>query len=140
MMSAFIAGKLKLARAHLESARRNLQDGDRETASNRAFLAAESAAAALIAKAGRRVPPVHDRIRSQFEELCDKGKIPYKFRSILNESYRLRLRGDYGRRFMRRRAIPDLTSKVVQDMIDRVSDLVAATETIVRTRRSSAGP
>jgi HEPN domain-containing protein len=121
------------AKAQLESARRNLADGDKETASNRAFLAAESAASALIAKAGGRVKPIHEKIRSQFEELCDKGKIPYKFRSLLSDSYRLRLRADYGRRFVRQQAIPDLTTKVVQDMMDRVSELVAIAEAIVGT-------
>ena len=131
-MSGFIAGKMNRAKAQLESARRNLADGDTETASNRAFLAAESAACALIAKAGGRVKPIHEKIRSQFEELCDKGKIPYKFRSLLSDSYRLRLKGDYGRRFVRQHAIPDLTTKVVQDMVDRVSELIAAAETIVR--------
>ena len=131
-MSSFITGKLNRAKAQLESARRNLADGDTDTASNRAFLAAESAASALIARAGGRVKPVHERIRTQFEELCDKGKIPYKFRSILSDSYRLRLKGDYGRRFVRQHAIPDLTTKVVQDMVDRVSELIAAAETIVR--------
>jgi HEPN domain-containing protein len=138
MMSDFIAGKLRLAKAHLESARRNLADGDTETATSQAFLAAESAAGALTANAGRRVLPIHDKIRSQFEELCDKGKIPYKFRNILSESYRLRLKADYGRRFVGRQALPNLTSRVVHDMVEKVSDLVAATETVVGTRRSSA--
>jgi len=132
-VSGFIAGKMNRAKAQLESARRNLADGDTETASNRAFLAAESVACALIAKAGGRVKPIHKKIRSRFEELCDKGKIPYKFRSLLSDSYRLRLRGDYGRRFAGQQAIPDLTAKVVQDIMDRVSELLATAEAIVGT-------
>jgi uncharacterized protein (UPF0332 family) len=130
-MSSFILAKLNRAKAQMDSAKRNLADGDTETASNRAFLAAESAASALIAKAGGRVRPIHGKIRSQFEELCDKGKIHYKFRSLLSDAYRLRLKGDYGRRFVKQQSIPNLTTKVVQEMIDRVSELVATAEAIV---------
>jgi HEPN domain-containing protein len=124
---------LNRAKAQLDSARRNLADGDTETASNRTFLAAENAASALLAKAGGRVKPVHEEIRSQFEELCDKGKVPYKFRSLLSDSYRLRLKGDYGRRFVKQQSIPELTPKVVQEILDRVSELLATAEAIVGT-------
>jgi HEPN domain-containing protein len=91
-MPTFVAQKLALARRQLRSARNNATQGDIETAANRAFLAAENAAAAAIAKSGRHARPVHDQIRTDFEELCDRGQIPGAFRDLLTESYALRLR------------------------------------------------
>jgi len=135
-MPSFIREKLTRARAQLESAKRNLAEGDTETACNRAFLAAENAAAAAIAKAGGRVEPAHSRIRSQFEDLCDRGTIPYRFRDILIELYRLRLRGDYGRRFHEGQRTPELKPEAMQDMIKQVSDLVASVEKITKRQRS----
>jgi len=133
----FIAEKLRLARSQLESAKRNLTEGDMETASNRAFLAVENAAAAAIAKSGRYARPIHGQIRSQFEELCDRGMIPDRFRSILSESYRFRLRGDYGRRIHAGKTTPELTPAAVQDLIDRASDLLVVVDKATRSRRSS---
>lgn len=136
-MPPFIAEKLRLARSQLESAKRNLAEGDMETASNRAFLAVENAAAAAIAKSGRYARPMHGQIRSQFEELCDRGMIPDRFRSILSESYRFRLRGDYGRRIHAGKTTPELTPAAVQDLIDRASDLLVVVDKATRSRRSS---
>jgi len=69
-MPSFIREKLTRARAQLESAKRNLAEGDTETACNRAFLAAKNAGAATIAKAGGRVEPVHSRIGSHLFAAC----------------------------------------------------------------------
>ena len=134
-MPDFTRERLNRARTQLESAKRNLAEGDLETASNRAFLAAENAAAAAIAKAGGRVSPVHKQIRSRFEDLCDRGIIPYRFRNILIELYRLRLRGDYGRRFHEGKKTPELKPDVVQDTLAQVSDLIASVERITRKKK-----
>jgi hypothetical protein len=123
-MPSFIAEKLALARRQLQSARNNARQRDIETAANRAFLAAENASAAAIAKSGRHARPIHDQIRTDFEELCDRGSIPVRFRNLLAESYRYRLRGDYGRRLQSGRIIPDLTPYAVQRIIERVADLI----------------
>jgi len=72
-MPPFIGQKLVLARRQLQSTRTNAEQGDIETAANRAFLAAENAAAAAIAKSGRRARPIYDQLRTDFEELCDRG-------------------------------------------------------------------
>jgi len=135
-MPSFIHEKLNRARAQLESARRNLGEGDTETACNRAFLAAENAASAAIAEDGGRVPPVHSQIRSQFEELCDRGTIPYRFRDILIRLYRFRLRGDYGRRFHIGQRTPELKPETVRNMLEEVSDLVASVEEITKKHKS----
>jgi len=132
-MPSFIREKLTRARTQMESAKRNLAEGDTETACNRAFLAAENAAAAAIAKAGGRVEPVHSRIRSQFEDLCDRGIIPYRLRDILIELYRLR--GDYGRRFREGQRTPELKPEAMQDMIKQVSDLIASVEKTTKRQR-----
>jgi len=124
MMPSFIAGKLALAKRQLQSARNNAAQNDIETAANRAFLAAENAAAVAIAKSGRHARPIHDQIRTDFEELCDRGVIPETFRNLLAESYRFRLRADYGRRMHSGQTIPDLTSDAVQNMIERVGHLI----------------
>ena len=136
-MSKFIREKLSLARTHLESARRNIAEADTETASNRVFLAAENAAAAAIAKAGEHIRPRHGLIRSQFEDLCDKGIVPERFRNVLIESYRFRLRGDYGRRRYEGQITPEMTPEAVQKVIDIVSDPVAVVEEITVKRRSA---
>jgi uncharacterized protein (UPF0332 family) len=123
-MASYVAGKLGLARRQLQSAKNNMGQKDIETAANRAFLAAENAAAAAIAKSGERVAPVHGQIRSQFEDLCDQGVIPQRFKGLLSQSYRFRLRGDYGRRIHSGQTIPDLTATMVQETIDSVADLI----------------
>jgi len=123
-MPPFIAQKLALARRQLQSARNNASQGDVETAANRAFLAAENAAAAAIAKSGRRARPVHAQIRTDFEDLCDRGLIPRTFRNLLTESYGLRLRADYGRRIHGGRTIPELTPGSVRKIIERVDRLI----------------
>lgn len=133
-MPPFIDERLRLARSQVRSARRNLAEGDLETASNRAFLAAENAAAAAIAKFGGYVRPVHGKIRSQFGELCDRGIIPDRFRDILSESYRFRLKGDYGRRIHKGQTTPELTPDAVRDLIGRVSDLLTVVEKTVGGR------
>lgn len=135
-MPSFIREKLSRARTQLESARRNLAEDDTETACNRAFLAAENVAAAAIAKSGGRVPPIHGRIRFQFEDLCDRGIIPYRFRDTLIEMYRFRLRGDYGRRFHEGQRTPEVKPEAVRNMIDQVSDLIASVEKITKRQRS----
>jgi uncharacterized protein (UPF0332 family) len=123
-MPSFIAGKLALARRQLQAARNNIAQNDKETAANRAFLAAENAAAAAIAKSGRHARPIHARIRTDFEELCDMGVIPQGFKNLLMESYRFRLRADYGRRMHSGQTIPELTSDTVQGIIERVAQLI----------------
>jgi uncharacterized protein (UPF0332 family) len=128
-MPSFVVQKLTLARRQLQSARTNAAQGDLETAANRAFLAAENAAAAAIAKSGGRARPIHDQIRTDFEELCDRGIILGRFRSLLIESYRFRLRADYGRRTHDGQTIPDLTPDSVQTTIQKVASLI---ETIAR--------
>lgn len=135
-MPGFIRESLDRARAQLESAKRNLAEGDLETASNRAFLAAENAAAAAIAQAGGRVPPIHKRIRFQFEDLCDRGIVADRFRNTLIDLYRFRLRGNYGRRFHAGRRTPELKYKAVQGMIGQVSDLISSVERIPRKKES----
>ena len=135
-MPRFIAEKLRLARTQLESAKRNLAEGNMETASNRAFLAVENTAAAAIAKSGGYARPIHGQIRYRFEELCDRGIIPDRFRGILSESYRFRLRGNYGRRIHEGKTTPELTLAAVQDLIDRASDLLAAVDKATRSKRS----
>jgi len=134
-MPDFTRERLNRARTQLESAKRNLAEGDLETASNQAFLAAENAAAAAIAKAGGHVPPVHRQIRSRFEDLCDRGIIPYRFRNMLIELYRFRPRGDYGRRFHEGEKTPELKLEVVQDAIAQASDLIASVEGITRKKK-----
>jgi uncharacterized protein (UPF0332 family) len=133
-MPPFIAQKLALARRQLESARTNAAQGDIETAANRAFLSAENAAAAAIAKSGRRARPIHDQVRTDFEELCDRGVIPATFRNLLTESYGFRLRADYGRRIHDGQTIPELTPDSVRTTIENVARLI---DTIARmhTRR-----
>jgi uncharacterized protein (UPF0332 family) len=123
-MPRFIAGKLALARRQLLSARNNAAQNDLETAANRAFLAAENAAAAAIAKSGRRARPIHGQIRTDFEELCDRGIIPQTFRDLLTESYGFRLRGDYGRRTHIGHTIPDITPDTVRIIIEGVARLI----------------
>jgi len=135
-MPGFIRERLDRAKAQLESAKRNLAEGDLETASNRAFLAAENSASAAIAQAGGRVSPLHKRIRSQFEDLCDRGIVPHRFRNTLIESYRFRLRGNYGRRFHAGRRTPELKHEAVQGMIRQVSDLISSVERISRKKES----
>jgi uncharacterized protein (UPF0332 family) len=135
-MSSYAHERLKRAKAQLESAKRNFAEGDVETASNRAFLAAENAAAAIV-KAGGHLPPVHSRVRSQFEDLCDRGIVSYRFRGILIESYRLRLRGDYGRRYYKGARTPELKREAVQHLIDQVTDLIVTVERTAGRRRSS---
>ena len=108
---------------------------DVETAANRAFLAAENTAIVAIAKSGERVAPVHGQIRTQFEDLCDQGVIPQKFKGLLTQSYRFRLRGDYGRRVHSRETIPDLTPAAVQGTIDSVADLIDVVARMPRKRR-----
>ncbi len=124
MMPSFITGKLALARRQLRSARNNAAQNDMETAANRAFLAAENAAAAAIAKSGRRAEPIHAQLRTDFEELCDRGVIPETLKNLLAESYRFRLRADYGRRIHSGQTIPELTSDAVQGIIERVAHLI----------------
>lgn len=133
-MASYIAGKLGLARRQLQSAKSNMGQKDIETAANRAFLAAENAAAAAIAKSGERVAPVHGQIRSQFEDLCDQGVIPKRFKGLLSQSYRVRLRGDYGRRIHSGKTIPDLTPTIAQETIDSVADLIDIVARMPRKR------
>ncbi len=132
MMPSFIAGKLALARRQLQSARNNVAQNDIETAANRAFLAAENAAAAAIAKSGSRARPIHGQIRTDFDDLCDRGVIPERFKNLLAESYRFRLRADYGRRIHSGQTIPELTSDTVQGIIEQVADLI---DTVARMPR-----
>jgi len=136
-MPSFVARKLSLARRQLQSARNNAAQNDIETAANRAFLAAENAAAAALARSGRRARPIHDQIRTDFEELCDRGEIAEPFRGLLTELYRLRLRADYGRRIHSGQTIPDLTPDMVQGMIERVDQLI---EMITRMPRHRPRP
>lgn len=103
---------------------RPLAQNDIETAANRAFLAAENATAAAIAKSGGCARPVHGQIRTGFEDLCDRGLIPGRFRALLRESYRFRLRADYGRRIHTGQTIPELTANAIQGVIDHVADLI----------------
>jgi uncharacterized protein (UPF0332 family) len=131
-MPSFIVEKLALARRQLRAARNNLTQNDMETAANRAFLAAENAAAAAIAKSGRRARPIHTRIRTDFEELCEKGVIPETFKNLLTESYRFRLRADYGRRVHSGQTIPELTTDTVQHIIERASQLI---DTVTRMHK-----
>jgi uncharacterized protein (UPF0332 family) len=135
MMPPFIDERLRLARGQLKSAKRNLAEGDLETASNRAFLAAENAAAAAIARSGEYIRPVHGKIRSQFGELCDRGIIPNRFRDILSESYRFRLKGDYGRRIHEGQTTPALTPDAVRHLIGRVSDLLAVVDKTIGSKK-----
>jgi len=130
-MPPFITRKLALARRQLQSARNNAAQGDIETAANRAFLAAENAAAVAIAKSGGHANPIHDQIRTDFEDLCDRGVIPGTFRNLLTESYGFRLRADYGRRIHSGRTIPDLTPDSVRSIIDHVALLI---DTVARMR------
>lgn len=136
MMPGFVAQKLALARRQLQSARSNFAQNDIETAANRAFLAAENAAAAAISKSGKRVLPIHGQIRADFEDLCDRGAISERFKKLLAESYRFRLRADYGRGIHGRQTIPKLTPNTVQDVINRVADLVDVVAMMPRTRRT----
>lgn len=136
-MPSFVARKLSLARRQLQSARNNAAQNDIETATNRAFLAAENAAAAAIARSGRRARPIHDQIRTDFEELCDRGEIAEPFRGLLTELYGLRLRADYGRRIHSGQTIPDLTPDMAQGMIERVDQLI---EMITRMPRHRPRP
>ena len=131
---SFIADKLALARRQLDSARTNMARNDLETAANRAFLAAENAAAAAIAKSGRRAASVHSQVRTDFEELCDKGAILDRLRNLLADSYRFRLKADYGRRMHSGQTIPELTTKTVRSVIDRVADLIDTVTKMPRTR------
>jgi len=135
-MTSYIAGKLDLARRQLRSAKNNMGQKDIETAANRAFLAAENAAAAAIAKSGERVAPVHSQIRTQFEDLCDQGVIPQRFKGLLARSYRFRLRGDYGRRIHSAHPIPDLTPTMVRETVDSVGDLIDVVAKMGRKRRA----
>jgi HEPN domain-containing protein len=134
-MPSFIAQKLALAKHQLESARTNAQQDDIDTAANRAFLAAENAAAAAIAKSGRRAQPIHDQIRNDFEELCDRGVIPGTFRNLLTESYGFRLRADYGRRTRDGHTIPELTHDSIRTTIERVGNLIDVIERMPDRRR-----
>ncbi len=137
-MQSFSARKLALAEGQLRSATSNMAKTDLETAASRAFLAAENAAVAAIAKCGIRVRPIHTEVRTLFEDLCDKGVIPEKFRSLLTGAYAFRLRADYGRRFHGGQTVPDLTQAAVRDIIDRVAeliDIVTKMPAIRRTRR-----
>jgi uncharacterized protein (UPF0332 family) len=134
-MASFIVSRLSLARRQLQSARNNMTQNDVETAANRAFLAAENAAAAAIAKSGERVAPVHGQIRARFEDLCDQGLIPQKFKGLLAQSYRFRLRGDYGRGIHRGKSIPHLTPTAMRETIDSVAELIDIVTRMPRKRR-----
>jgi len=66
-------------------------------AASRAYIAGENIAYAAARKMRGSVPRDHSRIWKAIRELYEKGDLLRDYRPVLEEIYRLRVKGDYGR-------------------------------------------
>jgi len=96
MVLTEIEEAFKIGKVALRNAEKFL-DIDLPTAANRIYIAGENLARALILSVSGSCPRDHGRIWNTVQSLYEKGILKVNYRFILEISYRLRIKGDYGR-------------------------------------------
>ena len=70
---------------------------DMVVAANRVYIAGENLAYSLLLAAFGSSSKDHGRIWSGIQELFEKGILKENYKPLLQNSYRMRMKGDYGR-------------------------------------------
>jgi len=87
---------LERARKSIELAEK-LIDTDLAASANRIYNAGENLGIAVMLSTSKVVPKSHGKIWNMVHNLYQKGILKSDYRSLLESSYKLRIKGDYGR-------------------------------------------
>lgn len=96
MVLSEIEEAFRIGEEALRNAERFL-DIDLPTAANRIYVAGENLARALILAVSGTCPRDHGKVWNAVQQLYEKGIIKVNYKSVLETSYRLRIKGDYGK-------------------------------------------
>ena len=119
-----VAALLRKARRVLGSARRNLSEGDLETAISRAYFAAFHAASAAVLNEGE-APKSHKGTHNRFYVLfVQTGRVPDDLRHVLPSAYQLRQDAEYRYDVEFEREQAEVLIKEVQRFIGIIEPLI----------------
>jgi len=96
MVLSEIGEAYKIGEEALRNAEKFL-DIDMPTSANRIYVAGENLARALILAVSGTCPRDHGKVWNAIQQLYEKGILKVNYKSILEISYRLRIKGDYGK-------------------------------------------
>ncbi|MBI2507434.1 HEPN domain-containing protein [Candidatus Woesearchaeota archaeon] len=125
-MNKEIKKDIERAKQALESAQRNLKEGDILTAANRNFIACENAIYVLLKSKFGSTSISRMKILTKLEEIDPSAKEAY------DSSYDLRVQADYGRES---RAIP-LNKESLENSLESVNNLVEKAKKVLEKNKA----
>ncbi len=129
---------MRQAEESLERARRSIEiaegliDTDLPTSANRIYNAGENLAIASILSASGSVPKSHGKIWNAVHSLYEKGVLKSDYRNLLETSYRLRIKGDYGRDLEDRAII--ISRDILKQQIGSLKSFLGEVENLVKNK------
>lgn len=119
-------GALERARKSLEIAE-NIIDMDLASSANRIYNAGENIATAVLLSLSLSVPKSHGKIWNAMNLLHKKGILSADYKPLLEQSYRIRIKGDYGR---------DLEGKAVSISYDILAGQIESLKSFLKEAES----
>lgn len=125
------AEALGRARKSLEIAEK-LIDADIATAANRIYNTGENLGIAALLYVSGQIPKSHGKIWNAVHSLHQKGTLSKDYKPVLEQSYRLRIKGDYGRDLEGRDIT--ITKEAVQELITSLKSFLKEVEALVERK------
>lgn len=107
-------------------------DIDLPTAANRIYVAGENLARSLILAVSGSSPRDHGKIWNAIQHLYEKGILKTNYKSILETSYRLRMKGDYGRDIS---GIIIISKEIIKKQIEKLKEFSKEIERIQKEKK-----
>jgi len=117
-----------IKRAKKEKSAEAVIDISLPTAANRIYIAGENLASAALLATGGSAPRDHGKLWNGVQKLSMAGKLKRDYRRMLETSYRLRIKGDYGRDsdsiVLLSRDVIERQIKELKEFLSEVRDMV----------------
>jgi len=107
---------------------------DLPTSANRIYVAGENIARALILSVSGSCPRDHGKVWNAVQHLYERGILKVKYKSILETSYRLRIKGDYGRDIDGTIVI---NREIIKDQIEKLKEFSKEVKRILEERHKT---
>lgn len=99
---------------------------------NRIYIAGENLAYSLLLATSGSAPRDHGRIWDGVQKLYERGVLKADYKPLLETSYRLRMKGDYGRDI---RGVTIISKETVRNQIKSLREFAEEVERILKEKR-----
>lgn len=129
---------LRQAEEALERARRSIEiaerliDADLPTSANRIYNAGENLGIASILSTSGFAPKSHGKIWNAVHMLYERGILKSDYRNLLETSYRLRIKGDYGRDLEDKAVV--ISKEILRQQIESLKSFLEEVENLVKNK------